>query len=167
METWFEDGTSWKARCGALEAGFEDATPLVEEEGTAPESEPPKVGCMRFFGLRFAMSVLICSPPFRTVAGVALPKSWPCVRGDGGGVMRWLAWAFAASAAIWWENPSGKGGAVNPNRLRYCSWAEEGAMPSNSLTSKLNTAMVPSDETAYSVRPSVDLRMLIRSSLSS
>lgn len=88
METWFEEGTSWKARCGALEAGFEDVTPLVEEEGTAPESEPPKVGCMRFLGLRFAMSVLICSPPFRTVAGVTLPKSWPCVRGDGGGVIR-------------------------------------------------------------------------------
>lgn len=46
---------------------------------------------------------------------------------------------------------------ANPKRFRYCSWADWGAIPSISAESKLNTAMVPSDETAYSVRPSVDL----------
>ena len=56
------------------------------------------------------------------------------------------------------EKPVGNGGGVNPNFVRYSSCAAGGAMPSNSDGVKLKTAIVPSDETAYKVRPSEDLR---------
>ena len=60
-------------------------------------------------------------------------------------------------AGTWCEYPLGNGGGTKPNFLRYASWAETGAMPSSSSASKLKTAIVPSEDTAYSVRPSVDL----------
>ena len=80
----FDEGTSWNGREGAAEVktedtGFEEGTalmPLTEDDGTDPESDPAKVGCMRFLGFRFAMRVCTCSPPLCTVAGAALPKSW-------------------------------------------------------------------------------------------
>ena len=63
--------------------------PFEDEEGTELEMLPANVGWMRFLGLRFATSVLMCSPPGAACALVALPKSCDFACGDGGGVM-WL-----------------------------------------------------------------------------
>ena len=52
----------------------------------------------------------------------------------------------------------GKEGGVKPNLARYFSCTDRGASPSSSSGSKLNTAIVPSEDTAYSVNPSRDLR---------
>ena len=87
-------GTSSNAHVEELAGGtsFEEGTELMlftDKEGTELEMLPANVGCMRFFGLRFATSVLMCSPPRAACVLAALPTSCDFARGDGGGVM-WL-----------------------------------------------------------------------------
>ena len=130
----------------------------IAADGTEVDSDPTNVA--RFLLFRFGTSLLTTS-----IAPLVIPKPTSCawaavvlgvLPGEGGGVRL----ESAATCLGWCENPSGRGGATKPNFFRYCSCAVVGAMPSSSAGSKLKVAIVPSDDTAYRVRPSVDLEQL-------
>lgn len=134
---------------------------MLPREGAAAEGifPPIKEGCILFLSLgpRLATSTLTFSLFPLTVAAGA-PKLTGALPGDAGGVIR-FRWASNADTCTC---PAGSGGGTKPNFWRYCSWAECGARPSSSAGSKLKTANVPSEETAYSVSPSYDLEANVR-----
>lgn len=107
---------------GALAEGMDDAVsnrPFTAAEGTWDNPA-------RFLLPRFAISTLTRSrsPPFvvgKLVEVVVWEVADACPfsrAGEGGGVI------CVGERVGTWENPSGRGGGVKPNLVRYCCWTE-------------------------------------------
>jgi hypothetical protein len=103
-----------------LEGGALTDDPAKLEPFTAPEGACDKVA--RFLLPRFATKTLTRSPPFVVgklvdVVARGVADTCPFVRlGEGGGVI------CVGERVETWEKPSGTGGGVNPNLVRYCCW---------------------------------------------